>query len=177
MTTKEKIAVMEHFDRGGKVETKSNDKWYYIPNPLWDWSNNLYRIKSESAPLTKYVVGLKTGALMECPEIEYTNIKIIEAGNPEEAERLYNQKYKCEYHYAKVLGVVLPEQKPEVFSMMDWINKCLPKHQFMVAKVSYDKGIMVLINENVIVATCKEKALQAYKEKYSCDSEVIVRCL
>lgn len=47
MTTKEMIAVMEHFDRGGKIEVLIKDRWIHTSEPLWDWYKSKYRIKSE----------------------------------------------------------------------------------------------------------------------------------
>lgn len=51
MTTREMIAVMEHFDRGGKVQLKFTGDHYdwkdCIHSPTWDWVDFDYRIKPE----------------------------------------------------------------------------------------------------------------------------------
>ena len=58
MTLKEKIEVMEAFERGEEVQV---DKGYYgcwalTKEPSWNWPENNYRIKSK----TKQVVVLET---------------------------------------------------------------------------------------------------------------------
>ena len=51
-TTKEKIEIMQAYERGEKIELKRNDgkwqedkKWYDVCIPAWDWVNFNYRIK------------------------------------------------------------------------------------------------------------------------------------
>lgn len=49
MTPKEIIAVVQHFDAGGKVQVKSINphitKWEDTDHPLWDFVNQVYRVK------------------------------------------------------------------------------------------------------------------------------------
>lgn len=51
MTTKEMIAVMEHFDRGGKIEIREyrngGEYWIDDSKPEWNFSAYRYRIKPE----------------------------------------------------------------------------------------------------------------------------------
>ena len=55
MTTKEMIAVMAHFDKGGEVEVKRHEQslWLTANNPTWNWPFYDYRIKKpkEKKPL------------------------------------------------------------------------------------------------------------------------------
>lgn len=44
------IAVMEHYDRGGNIESKlkkQHDGWITTYSPSWNWSDWDFRIKSE----------------------------------------------------------------------------------------------------------------------------------
>ena len=46
MTLREKIEVMEAFERGEEIELKQGDNdWIVYNSPSWDWLNNSYRIK------------------------------------------------------------------------------------------------------------------------------------
>lgn len=49
-TTEEKLAVMQAFVAGRKIEmaAKSDARWYPVENPIWNWYTMDYRI----APLT-----------------------------------------------------------------------------------------------------------------------------
>ena len=48
-TTREKIAVMEAFDRGEEIEStpKRAGLWRFNAAPMWDWINVDYRIKAK----------------------------------------------------------------------------------------------------------------------------------
>ena len=47
-TTKEKIEIMQAYERGEKIEFKRNDgKWHDVLIPTWDWLNTDYRVKSK----------------------------------------------------------------------------------------------------------------------------------
>ena len=53
-TTKEKIEIMQAYERGEKIEFKRYDgkwqedkKWYDVCIPAWDWLHADYRVKSE----------------------------------------------------------------------------------------------------------------------------------
>jgi hypothetical protein len=45
----EKIDVMQHYDKCGKVESRGHNthEWWNNPEPLWNWETNDYRIKPE----------------------------------------------------------------------------------------------------------------------------------
>lgn len=51
MTLREKIEVMQAFERGECVEVRTDKTksgtWSVAIDPLWDWNNNDYRIKPE----------------------------------------------------------------------------------------------------------------------------------
>lgn len=49
--TKELIAVMQAYVDGKKIEIfdESADEWIDIEYPVWNWYNNVYRIKPESS--------------------------------------------------------------------------------------------------------------------------------
>ena len=56
MTLREKIEVMEAFERGEEIELKNCDNdWIVYDNPTLDWINNEYRIK----PKTKKTVTIE----------------------------------------------------------------------------------------------------------------------
>ena len=44
-TTKEKIEVMQAYDRGEQIECFNDKQWKDVNNPIWDWLNNDYRVK------------------------------------------------------------------------------------------------------------------------------------
>lgn len=47
-TTKEKIEIMQAYEKGEKIEFKRNDgKWHDAFIPTWDWLNTDYRVKSK----------------------------------------------------------------------------------------------------------------------------------
>lgn len=48
MTLREKIEVMEAFERGEEIEVKHRDSamdWTLTKQPLWDWTKSTFRIK------------------------------------------------------------------------------------------------------------------------------------
>ena len=48
MTLREKIEVMEAFERGEEIEIKHRDSaldWILTKQPTWNWNSSLYRIK------------------------------------------------------------------------------------------------------------------------------------
>lgn len=65
MTPKEMIAVLQHFEAGGKVQVKSINphitKWEDTDHPLWDFVNQAYRIKPK--PLELWVNVYDDGAI------------------------------------------------------------------------------------------------------------------
>ena len=58
MTLKEKIEVMEAFERGEEIEHRDrlNDMWFASNFPAWNWKEFEYRIK----PKPKQVIVLET---------------------------------------------------------------------------------------------------------------------
>ena len=66
-TTREKIEVMEAFERGEEIEVSINyDKaapwedqnWAHIKNPAWDWDEHDYRVKDNKPKIEDLI---KTG--------------------------------------------------------------------------------------------------------------------
>ena len=57
MTLREKIQVMEAFERGEEIEQVERlyDNWYNSPFPRWDWNAFLYHIK----PKPKQIVTIE----------------------------------------------------------------------------------------------------------------------
>ena len=54
MTTKEMIAVLEHYENGGEVECENVDEtWFEVFKPCWNFEKHKYRIKEK--PKTKIV--------------------------------------------------------------------------------------------------------------------------
>ena len=54
MTTKEMIAVLEHYENGGEVECENVDgTWFEVSEPRWNFEKRKYRIKEK--PKTKTV--------------------------------------------------------------------------------------------------------------------------
>lgn len=60
----------------------------------------------------KYIVALRTGGLMEDPEISYTNYWVISAENPHMAEEIYNNRNNCSFYYGVTLKEI-PSDIPE----------------------------------------------------------------
>lgn len=63
LTTKEMIEVMQAYEAGCKIECLEkfgrSHRWEYVPEPIWDWSGNIYRIKKE--PKRVYVISYEYG--------------------------------------------------------------------------------------------------------------------
>lgn len=79
MTLREKIEVMEAFERGEYVEVRTDKtvagQWGVTIDPLWDWNNNDYRIKPK-----KQVVVIEKWLL----KMQGTEQYAIEEGSKEE---------------------------------------------------------------------------------------------
>ena len=85
-TIKEMIEVMEHFDKGGVVEYRTNEMNIYLKasaEPVWDWHSTDYRIYKEKEYITieKCLVEIN-GAyrVVETSDIESyvdKNIKVV----------------------------------------------------------------------------------------------------
>lgn len=50
-TLKEKIEIMQAYERGEQIERYYDNEWVLCKNPIWNWEYIDYRIK----PKTKYV--------------------------------------------------------------------------------------------------------------------------
>lgn len=61
--------------------------------------------------MTQYIVALQTGGVMEHPRIEYSHGQLIDAQDPREAEKIYNENNKCDYYYGCVIGYVVDEHR------------------------------------------------------------------
>ena len=46
-TIKEKIEVMQAYERGEQIECFDDGAWKYVKNPVWDWLHNNYRVKQK----------------------------------------------------------------------------------------------------------------------------------
>lgn len=60
--------------------------------------------------VSKYVVALQTGGLMEDPYIDYDNYQFIEAKTSEEAVEIYNKKNNCSYFSGSCVGILSQTQ-------------------------------------------------------------------
>ena len=78
MTLREKIEVMEAFERGEEIECNSlwNPKWTSTTSPSWNWSDVCYRI----VPKPKQVVLIEKWLL----KMQGTEQYAIEEGSKEE---------------------------------------------------------------------------------------------
>ena len=89
MTLREKIEVMEAFERGEYVEVRTDKTvagpWGVAIDPLWDWNNNDYRIK----PKPKQVVAIAKWLV----ESAFEGYLIIE-GTKEYIQNFPNTKVK-----------------------------------------------------------------------------------
>lgn len=47
MTTQEKIAVMQAYADGEKIQYRCNGDWVDINSPSWNWIKYIYRVKPE----------------------------------------------------------------------------------------------------------------------------------
>lgn len=54
--------------------------------------------------MSKYIVGLLCGGLMESPGLYHSDGQIIEAENKKEAEEIYNSKNNCSFFYGDVVA-------------------------------------------------------------------------
>jgi hypothetical protein len=63
-TLEEKIAVMQHFARGGEVEIRIDNRWFATLAPAWDWYSFDYRIKHEA--LRAWFVATDDETLIHC---------------------------------------------------------------------------------------------------------------
>ena len=90
MTLREKIEVIEAFERGEYVEVRTDKtvagQWGVAIDPLWDWNNNDYRIK----PKPKQVLVVEKWLCMS----GFTNTYRIVEANKEYFERYDKNKVK-----------------------------------------------------------------------------------
>ena len=87
MELKEMIKVMQHYADGGEVEYKSqfNGDWIECLVPVWDWVNNVYRIKEQRQRVTieKWLVQydenyfvIDVSDIENCPNVN--KVKLLE---------------------------------------------------------------------------------------------------
>ena len=79
MTLREKIEVMEAFERGEEIEVSyiNKEKWSDISNPDWSWGAYNYRIKQPKQTVT-IEKWLTLGTESEYRIFEVDNIKVME---------------------------------------------------------------------------------------------------
>lgn len=53
--------------------------------------------------MKKYIVGLSTGGLMECPQITYERFQVIDAETPKEAKDKYDEINNCGYFWGRTI--------------------------------------------------------------------------
>ena len=92
MTLREKIEVMEAFERGEEIEVSyvKQDKWSNISNPDWSWGVYNYRIKpNQTVTIEKWLFEDRFGikvvqdiekdcVLCYCHEFQTTKIKLLD---------------------------------------------------------------------------------------------------
>ena len=93
MTLREKIEVMEAFERGEKIEVSyvNKEKWSDIYTPEWSWGAYNYRIKQPKQTVTiekwlfedrfgiKFVQDIeKDCVLCYCHEFQATKVKLLD---------------------------------------------------------------------------------------------------
>ena len=70
MTLKEKIEVMQAFERGEEIEcttTGYDTNWHYVKEPYWDWRQVDYRVKpkpKQTIIIEKWLCKDDTGAFL-----------------------------------------------------------------------------------------------------------------
>lgn len=69
-TLAEKIAVMQAFERGERVETrhKAGGTWVECERPLWDWFRFDYRIAPKPIDLLDVLESLASNVKLNLPE-------------------------------------------------------------------------------------------------------------
>ena len=77
--------------------------------------------------MSKYIVALLCGGLMESPELYHSEGQIIEAKTQKEAEKRYNEKNRCSYFY----GDAVAKESKNGWKIIDnkvskhWLNSTL----------------------------------------------------
>ena len=70
MTLREKIEVMESFERGEEIEcttTWYDTNWHYVKEPKWDWREVDYRVKpkpKQTVTIEKWLYNDGRGAFL-----------------------------------------------------------------------------------------------------------------
>lgn len=76
-TTAEKIAVMQAFLDGKKIEVSVYPgcwgEWTHYVEPIWNWEENNYRIKEEVLPYRRYVAKCVLSGVLFVWTINETN--------------------------------------------------------------------------------------------------------
>lgn len=79
-TTKEKIAIMQAFEDGKKIElySKTDNVWYSATSPDWNWAICDYRIKPEHeyVPFTFEDAEFLIGKTVRCKSHDYVALII-----------------------------------------------------------------------------------------------------
>ena len=79
-TTKEKIAIMQAYEDGKKIEVcgKIENVWYSTTSPDWNWANCDYRIKTEPeyVPFTFEDADFLIGKTVRCKLQDYVALII-----------------------------------------------------------------------------------------------------
>nr|DAP00316.1 MAG TPA: hypothetical protein [Caudoviricetes sp.] len=107
MTTKEKIEVMQAYERGEKIERRSancEEKWTFVIFPIWNWDKFEYRIRPKEKRSPKFKIGdvlvhlEKEGQPLYGGDI-YRVVSIDEKYTAEEAGYQYKGTYE---HFEKI---------------------------------------------------------------------------
>ena len=94
MTLREKIEVMEAFERGEEIEIKHRDSamdWTLTKQPLWDWSKSTFRIK----PKTKQTVTIEKWLIKSNFDFSFSQVV--------QTDSIDNLCYCCNYTKVKLL--------------------------------------------------------------------------
>ena len=92
MTLREKIEVMEAFERGEEIELKNCDNdWIVYDSPSWDWINNNYRIK----PKPKQTVTIEKWLIKSNFDFSFSQVV--------QTDSIDNLCYCCNYTKVKLL--------------------------------------------------------------------------
>ena len=93
MTLREKIEVMQAFERGEEIEHRDrlNDMWFESNSPAWNWREFEYRIKPKKQIVTiekwlfedkfgiKFIQDIeKDCVLCFCHEFQTTKVKLLD---------------------------------------------------------------------------------------------------
>lgn len=92
--------------------------------------------------MSKYIVALLCGGLMESPDLYHSSGQIIEAKNAKEAEEIYNEKNNCSFFYG---DAVAKESKLD-WKIIDnkvskyWLNSTLYDIEYFEKYIKPQRG-------------------------------------